>query len=122
MEKTMTRVEMMNEIKAMVEASASENKDTILEFCDKQIASFSKKSESKADKERKAENEIMQNQILEVLADGSKMRVSEILKSVNDAMETDFSWQISTKEYLKLYKELTTCDKILVWNTKIYWN
>lgn len=85
-----TRVEAMNICKALVENSDRADKDKVIEVLDKLVASFSKKSESKADKARAKENDRIADTIIEVLADGRK-RVSDITKSVNDILGTDYS-------------------------------
>lgn len=86
----MTRVEVMNICKGLVENSDRADKTEAIEVIDKIIASFSRKSESKADKEKATENANIRSAILEALTNG-KMRVSDITKLVNEILETDYT-------------------------------
>ena len=86
----MTRVEMMNVIKATMETAEVENKEEILEFCDKQIASFSKSRPSKADEQKIAKYNTIVSAIMSVLTD-EPMGVADIVKGVNATSETEYT-------------------------------
>lgn len=86
-----TRVDAMNICKGLVAGTDRADKDEVMAVIDKLIESFSKKSVSKADKERMAENENIRTAILDALADGKKLRVSDLTKAVNDSLETDYT-------------------------------
>lgn len=85
-----TRVNAIEVSKALVSASDRQDKDEIMEVLDKMLVTLSKKSVSKADKERIAENDTIKATILDVLANG-KGRVSDITKGVNDILGTDYT-------------------------------
>ena len=85
-----TRVEAMNICKALVLDSEREDSTEVIAVLDKMIESLSKKSVSKADKAKMAENENIRSAILSVL-DGKRMRVSDITKAVNETLGTDYT-------------------------------
>lgn len=85
-----TRVNAIEVSKALVSASEVPNKAEVLEVLDKLIESLSKKSVSKADKQRAEENENIRSAILDAIADG-KMRVADITKGVNSILGTDYT-------------------------------
>lgn len=85
-----TRVDAMNICKALVLESGREDSPEVIAVLDKMIESLSKKSVSKADKDRIEENENIRSAILEVL-NGKRMRVSDITKAVNESLGTDYT-------------------------------
>lgn len=76
--------------KAIEVLGTMENTTEYVEVLGKIKASVSKRSESKADKARAEENGNIRNAITEVL-EGGKMRVSDITKTVNEILGTDFT-------------------------------
>lgn len=86
-----TRVEAMNICRELVSGTDRADKADVIAVIDKMIESLSKKSVSKADKVRIEENEAIRSAILEVLAEKSKQRVSDITKAVNGRMSTDYT-------------------------------
>lgn len=85
-----TRVDAMNICKELVSASGREDADKVIAVLDKLITSFSKRGESKADKAKAEENEVIRATIVDVLKNG-RMRVSEITKAVNESLGTDYT-------------------------------
>ena len=83
-----TRVDALN--KAIEVLGSVEGNAEYIEVLDKIKASVSKKSVSKADEARMAENETIRTAIVDFLAD-RKARVSDITKGVNDILGTDFT-------------------------------
>ena len=83
-----TRVDALN--KAIEVLGSVEGNAQYIEVLDKIKASVSKKSVSKADEARMAENETIRAAIVDFLAD-RKARVSDITKGVNDILGTDFT-------------------------------
>lgn len=85
-----TRVDAMNICKGLVAECDRADKEKVMEVLDKLIISFSKKSESKADKAKAEENEAIRTAILDTLKSG-RMRVSDLTKAVNTILESDYS-------------------------------
>lgn len=83
-----TRVDALN--KAIEVLGSVEGNAQYIEVLDKIKASVSKKSVSKADEARMAENETIRTAIVDFLANG-KARVSDITKGVNEILGTDFT-------------------------------
>ena len=83
-----TRVDALN--KAIEVLGSVEGNAEYIEVLDKIKASVSKKSVSKADEARMAENETIRTAIVDFLANG-KARVSDITKGVNEILGTDFT-------------------------------
>ena len=83
-----TRVDALN--KAIEVLGSVEGNAEYIEVLDKIKASVSKKSVSKADEARMAENETIRTAIVDFLTD-RKARVSDITKGVNDILGTDFT-------------------------------
>ena len=86
-----TRIDAMNICREIISNTDRTDKADVIAVIDKMIESLSKKSVSKADKAKIEENEAIRSAILEVLAEKSKQRVSDITKAVNDRMSTDYT-------------------------------
>ena len=86
-----TRMDAMNICREIISNTDRADKADVIEVIDKMIESLSKKSVSKADKAKIEENDAIRSAILEVLAEKSKQRVSDITKAVNNRMSTDYT-------------------------------
>ena len=86
-----TRIDAMNICREIISNTDRTDKADVIAVIDKMIESLSKKSVSKADKAKIEENDAIRSAILEVLAEKSKQRVSDITKAVNDRMSTDYT-------------------------------
>ena len=78
-------MEKMTNVKALEYVVANcEVPTDVAEKLDNMIASLRKKSASRKPSKTQAENEVLKDTILEVLANGGKMSASEVLKSHED--------------------------------------
>ena len=104
-----TRVDALN--KAIEVLGSVEGNAQYIEVLDKIKASVSKKSVSKADEARMAENETIRTAIVDFLAD-RKARVSDITKGVNDILGTDFTSNKVSAQMTKLKNEGTVVREV----------
>lgn len=90
MTKSITRVNAIEVAMELVKASEVEDRDDVIEVLEKIKTSFSKKSNSKADKAKSEEAEKIQKAILDTIGTG-RMRLVGITKGVNEILGTEYS-------------------------------